>query len=49
VSIKEHKIVETYLIICNDEADKVLQERLWRKWWNLRIGDIASIVVGHVI
>jgi hypothetical protein len=44
--VKETEIVQTYLIICNDEANKVLQEHPWRERGELLVVHLASILVG---
>jgi len=34
---------KTYLVICNYEANKVLQEHLRREWWDLSDNCIARV------
>ena len=32
----------SYLVICNDEANKMLQEHLWREWWEHQVASTAT-------
>jgi hypothetical protein len=47
--VKENKIVQTHLIICDDEANKMLQEHPRRERGELLVAYLARLVSGCVV
>jgi hypothetical protein len=47
--VKENKIVQTHLIICDDEANKMLQELPRRERGELLVAYLARLVSGCVV
>jgi len=45
-NVNKYKVSKPYLIICDDEADKVVQECLGREWWDRSGGGIVTTMVG---